>query len=345
MKLSMPIRFNGDPAQTAQRARDLESAGIDLLWAGEVYGFDSATLFGFLAGQTERVEFMSGIFPIYSRTPTLIAQTAATLDALSRGRFNLGLGTSGPQVIEGWHGVPFDRPVGRTKEVVEICRMVWKREPVAYEGKGYSFPLPEGQGTGLGKALKFMDRPLREDIPVWVASLGPKNVEMTAEVADGWQPLFFVPDKFRDVWGDSLDAGGAKRSGDLDTLKIIAGGTVAIGSEDQVREHREAGRATTSFYVGGMGARGKNFYNDLFGRYGWEAEAKEIQDLFLDGHRKEAAAKVPDEYLRLSSMCGDEGFVRERIEVYKQVGVTHLEVNPVGEDPLAVIEQIKAWAE
>jgi F420-dependent oxidoreductase-like protein len=336
--------FDGDPQRYAGHVRDLESAGVDVAWGGEIYGFDLATSLAYLAGQTERIELMSGIFPVYSRSPTLIAQTAATIDALSGGRFILGLGTSGPQVIEGWHGVPFVKPLARTREVVEVCRKVWSGERVELDGEAVQLPLPVDQGTGLGKALKFMGRPLRSDIPIFIASIGPRNVEMTAEVADGWQPIFFVPDKFRQVWGEPLDTGLARREESLGPLQIIAGGPVAFGSGDDeyVKAAREGARANTGFYVGGMGARDKNFYNDLFRRYGWQDEARTIQDLFLSGEREKAFAAVPDEYLDMACLCGDEGFVRERIELFGEVGVTHLNIQPVGENPLEVIERVKA---
>jgi len=345
MKLSTTIGFSGDPAKLAKRARDLESAGIDRLWGGEIYGFDLVSVLAYLAGQTERVELMTGILPVYSRSPALIAQTAATIDTLSQGRFVLGLGTSGPQVIEGWHGYPFDKPLARTRDTIEICRKVWSGERVTHQGKAFSLPLPEGEGTGLGKPLKLMNTPYRRDIPIVVASIGPRNVELTAELADGWQPIHFVPDRFQQVWGEALDAGRAKRSDELGELEIIAGGPVALGDGPHVAEAREAARANIAFYVGGMGAKSKNFYNDLFKRYGWEQEAEQIQDLFLSGKRAEATAAVPDEYLDLSMLCGDEGYVRERLEVYKEVGVTHLNVDPQGENPLEVIEKVKAWSE
>lgn len=345
MKLSTTIGFSGDPAALAGHARDLESAGVDLLWGGEIYGFDLTSTLAYLAGKTERVQLMTGIVPVYSRSPALIAQTAATIDALSGGRFILGLGTSGPQVIEGWHGVPFSKPMARTRDTIEICRKVWLGEKVTHDGKAFSLPLPEGEGTGLGKPLKFMNKVLRQDIPIVVASIGPKNVELTAELANGWQPIHFVPDRFQEVWGQSLEAGKAKRSADLPPLEIIAGGPVALGDGPIVTEAREGARAHTAFYVGGMGAKSKNFYNDLFKRYGWEEEAEKIQDLFLGGHRKEATAAVPDEYLDLATLCGPEGHVRERLEVYREVGVTYLNVDPQGDDKLGTIEKIKAWVE
>ncbi|MCP3856792.1 MAG: LLM class F420-dependent oxidoreductase [Actinomycetia bacterium] len=343
MKLSTTIGFNGDPDQLARQAQDFEAAGIDLLWGGEIYGFDLATSLGFLAGKTERVQLMSGIFPVYSRSPALTAMTAAGIDALSKGRFVLGLGTSGPQVIEGWHGYPFDKPLGRTRDVIEICRKVWSGDRVEHEGRSFSLPLPAEEGTGLGKPLKMMSRPYRPDIPVVIASIGPKNVEMTAELAEGWQPIHFVPDRFRQVWGESLDAGAAKRDPARGDLQIIAGGKVALGEGSHVDAIREEARGHIGFYVGGMGAKTKNFYNDLFKRYGWEEEAEKIQDLFLGGDRKGAFAAVPDEYLDLTVLSGDEGRVRERLEVYKEVGVTHFNIEPVGDDVLGTIEKVKAW--
>ncbi len=345
MKISTTIGFSGDPVRLTKQAQDLEAAGVDLLWGGEIYGFDLISTLAYLAGQTARVELMTGIVPVFSRSPALIAQTAATIDALSNGRFVLGLGTSGPQVIEGWHGVPFVKPLARTRDTIEICRRVWSGEKVTYEGKAFSLPLPEGEGSGLGKPLKFMNKLHRADIPVVVASIGPKNVELTAELANGWQPIHFVPDRFQKVWGEALSAGAARRSADLGPLEIIAGGPVAIGEGQVVSEAREAARAHIAFYVGGMGAKSKNFYNDLFKRYGWEEEAEKIQDLFLSGRREEATAAVPDEYLDLATLCGPEGHVRERLAVYKEVGVTYLNVDPQGDDKLGTIEKIKAWVE
>src|SRR4051794_31364936 len=345
MKLSTALGYTGDPKQAAARARDLERAGIDMIWVAELYSFDAVSILGYLAGQTERVELASGILPLYSRTPTLTAMTAAGLDAVSGGRFVLGLGASGPQVIEGWHGVPYTEPLQRTREIIDICRMVWKREKVEYHGKVYDFPLPPDQGTGLGKPLKIINHPVRENIPIWNASLGQKNVQMTAELADGWLPAFFHPDKAHEVWGDDLAAGNAKRSPDLGPLQVAAGGTVAICDESVATKIRDAARPMTALYVGGMGAKGKNFYNNVFRRYGYEQEAEKIQDLYLSGQKKEAEALVPDEYLDSVAMVGDEGRVRERIEAYRAAGVTRLTINPVGDDPLKLIEKVRAWAE
>ncbi len=341
MKLGMQIDYSGGFKESAARVAAYEKAGLDVAWVAEAYGFDGATFMGYLAATTERVTIASGILPIYTRTPTLLAMTAAGMDALTDGRFILGLGASGPQVIEGFHGVKYDAPLGRTREIIDICRKVWTRERVTYDGRYYHLPLPPEQGTGLGKPLKIIAKPVRERIPIWVASLGPKNVEMTAEVAEGWLPIFFLPERARDVWGADLDAGAAKRSADLGPLEIAAGGLVAIG--DDKAGVAEMMRPMAALYIGGMGAKGKNFYNDLMCRYGFEAEAAQIQELYLDGKKDEAAALVPEEFLRLVNLCGPEGFVKERLAAFAEAGVTVLNITPVGGDPLRTIETLKDW--
>src|SRR5579872_7166116 len=205
MKISTMLGYSGGFQQAARDVVDMEHAGLDLVWVAEAYGFDGPSMMGYLAALTEKVEIGAAILPIYTRTPTLIAMTAAGLDALSGGRFHLGLGASGPQVIEGFHGVPYTNPLGRTREIVEICRAVWAREaPLEHHGRYYTMPLPADQGTGLGKPLKIIAHPVRASIPVWSASLGEKNVELTAEVADGWIPILFIPERANDVWGSAL---------------------------------------------------------------------------------------------------------------------------------------------
>ena len=340
MRLSTQLNYAGDSAASAAQLKAMEAVGLDMVWVAEAYSFDAVSVMGYLAATTETVQIASGILPIYTRTPTLLAMTAASLDSLSNGRCVLGLGASGPQVIEGFHGVPYDRPLGRTREIIDICRQVWKRERVVHDGASYHIPLPEGQGTGLGKPLKLINHPLRADIPIYVASLGPKNVEMTAEVADGWMPLFYLPEQAGDVWGADLAAGAAKRSTDLKPLEVVAGSLLAIG--DGAEAVREFARPMIALYVGGMGAKGKNFYNDLVCRYGFEKEAEAIQDLYLDGKKDEAAAMVPDELLEKTTLCGPEGYVKERIAAFKESGTTVLNVTPVG-DAVKMIEQVKGW--
>src|ERR1700689_4512134 len=219
LQISTILDYSGGFKETARNVVEMEKAGLDLVWVAEVYGFDSPSLMGYLAALTDRVQIGSGIMNINSRTPSLIAMTAAGIDALSDGRFHLGLGASGPQVIEGFHGVPYTNPLGRTRKIVEICRDIWKRDaPLVHQAKNFTVPLPSDQGTGLGKALKMLTHPVRSDIPIWIASLGEKNVAMTAEVADGWLPLFFVPEKVKEVFGPSLDAGTARRDPNLGPL-------------------------------------------------------------------------------------------------------------------------------
>jgi F420-dependent oxidoreductase-like protein len=340
----MPLSYAGGFAESARQAAELEKVGLDTVWVAEAYGFDAPSFMGYLAAKTERVEIGAAILPIYTRTPTLIAMTAAGVDAMSGGRCVLGLGASGPQVIEGFHGVPYDRPLTRTREIIDVCRTVWAREaPLTHDGAAYHIPLPEGQGTGLGKALKIIGRPERSRIPIWVAALGEKNVAMTAEVADGWLPLFFVAEKAKDVFGPSLAAGAAKRDPGMEPLQIAAGGILAIGDESEVRPIRELGRSAAALYIGGMGAKGKNFYNALACRYGYEKEAAEIQDLYLSGKKAEAAALVPDELLEATSLCGPEGYIKERLAAFAEAGVTHVNVTPVGADPVAMIEKVRSW--
>jgi len=330
MKIATTLSYAGGFKQSARQVGEMEKAGLDLVWVAEAYGFDSPSLMGYLAALTDTVEIGSAILPIYTRTPTLLAMTAAGVDALSGGRFHLGLGASGPQVIEGWHGVAYDAPLGRTREIAEICRQVWAREaPLVHDGRHYHLPLPAGQGTGLGRALKIIAHPVRSRIPIWVASLGEKNVAMTAEVADGWLPILFIPEKAKDVWGAALAEGEAKRDPGIDPLMVCAGGLLAIGEGADVTGLRELARPMVALYVGGMGAKGRNFYNDLACRYGYEKEAAEIQDLYLSGKKDEAAALVPQEFLELTSLTGPRTWVAERIAAMREAGVTHLQVTPI----------------
>ena len=341
MRLSTGINYAGGIKEAVEKTVALEKAGVDMVFCAEAYGYDAVSLMGYLAAKTERVEIASGILPFYSRTPTLLAMSAAGIDFLSGGRCVLGIGASGPQVIEGFHGVPYDAPLARTREVIEICRKVWRREVLEHDGAKYTIPLPPEQGTGLGKALKMITKPVRDRIPIYVAALGPKNVELTAEVADGWIPTLFIPEKAKDVWGESLAKGGANRSGDLGPLEVVAGGAVAIG--DGLEHLRDHARPGIALYVGGMGARDRNFYNQLVRRYGFEDAAAEIQELYLAGKKEEAAAAIPQELIDSMSLIGPAGFVKERVQAYREAGVTVLSVNPMGPNPEKTIEQIKEW--
>src|SRR5579875_2132269 len=229
MRIGLGINYAGGFKEVAAEVADLERAGLDIVFVPEAYSFDAVSALGYLAASTERVELASGILQLYTRTPTLTAMTAAGLDYVSDGRFTLGLGASNPQVIEGFHGVKYDAPIGRTREVIEICRKVWKREVVTYDGKYYTLPLPADQGTGLGKALKLINHPVRDRIPVYLASLGDKNVEMTAEIAEGWLPFLYIPELAGKVWGESLARGMSNRDPELGPLQIVAGGALEFG--------------------------------------------------------------------------------------------------------------------
>ncbi|MEV5650754.1 LLM class F420-dependent oxidoreductase [Nocardia sp. NPDC052254] len=343
MRIGLGINYAGGFKEVAAEVADLEQAGLDIVFVPEAYSYDAVSGLGYLAAKTERVQLASGILQLYTRTPTLTAMTAAGLDYVSDGRYILGLGASGPQVIEGFHGVPYDAPIGRTREVVEICRKVWRRERLEYQGKYYTIPLPAERGTGLGKPLKLINHPVRDRIPVLLAALGPKNVQLAAELAEGWQPIFFLPEKAGDVWGEALAAGTAKRDPELGALDVYAGPALAIG--DNVEPLREFVKPHLALYIGGMGAKGKNFYHTLATKYGYGAEADRIQELYLAGRKEEAAKVVPDELVRDISLIGPAGFVAERVEAFREAGVTVLNVVPLAgtaAERVKLIEQLRA---
>jgi F420-dependent oxidoreductase-like protein len=341
----MSLNYSGRFTETVDELADYEKAGLDIVFVPEAYSFDAVSALGYVAAKTEHLQLASGIMQLYTRTPTLTAMTAAGLDYVSNGRFNLGIGVSGPQVIEGWHGVPYDAPVARTRETIEICRAVWRRERLVYDGKHYQIPLPSGQGTGLGKPLKIINHPVRDRIPIFVAAVGPKNTEMAAQLAEGWQPIFYFPEKAAGIWGASLAAGLAKRDPALGELDVIAQASLAIG--DDVADLLDFGRPVMALYVGGMGARGQNFYTKLASDYGFPDEAIAIQDAYLDGRKDEAAALVPRALLEGISLVGTRSQVADRIAAYREAGVTTLNVQPIAKthaERVALIEQIKDLA-
>jgi F420-dependent oxidoreductase-like protein len=341
MRIGMGLNYAGGFAETVAELADYEKAGLDIVFVPEAYSYDAVSQLGYLAAKTERLQLASGILQIYSRTPTLTAMTAAGLDYVSGGRFVLGIGASGPQVIEGWHGVPYDAPIGRTREIIEICRSVWRRDRLEHDGRYYQVPLPAGQGTGLGKPLKLLTHPQRDRIPIYIASMGDRSVELTAEVAEGWLPIFFVPEKADTVWGAALRRGFEKRSPELGPLEIAAGGALAIG--EGLEGLRDLSRSQLALYIGGMGARDKNFYNDLVRLYGYEREAAEIQDLYLGGKKREAEALVPAALLESLALIGPAGYVKDRIAAFKAAGVTLLDVQPIGQHPVKDVEMVKSW--
>lgn len=340
----MIIDYAGGFAETVELIQEYERNGLQLVAIPEAYSFDAVSQLGFIAAKTENVELMSAILQVYTRTPSLTAMTAAGLDFVSGGRFILGLGVSGPQVIEGFHGVKYDAQLGRTREVIEICRQVWTREPLEFRGKQYTIPLTKDDGgSGLGKPLKIINKPVRSRIPISIAALGPKSVTQVAELAEGWQPLFFHPGKARDVWGASLDEGFAKRDPALGELDIQLQIAFFIG--EPTPDVIAAVRNQLALYVGGMGARDKNFYNQLACSYGYETEAKEIQDLYLSGRKAEAAAAVPDDLVDAITLIGDEDAIRRQVQALWDGGVRTLLLNPLAAEADDRVRQLSRLSE
>src|SRR5919206_1877592 len=328
MRLGLHVGYWGlglSSQQQLELVREAESLGFDSVWAAEAYGSDTATVLAWLASQTEKIRIGSAIFQIPGRSPAMTAMTAATLDNISDGRMILGLGTSGPQVAEGWHGQRFAKPLERTREYVAIVRMALARERVEFEGKQYRLPLPDGPG----KALKLTIAPVQERIPIYIAAIGPKNTQLTGEIADGWIPTFFSPEHVGEL--RKLLEEGAARAGNgkqIDDSFDIAP-TVNLCVDDDVEKARDAMRPVLALYVGGMGSRKQNFYNNLVQRYGFEDAAKEVQDLYLEGKKDEAAAALPGELIDKVSLCGPKDRIKERLELYREAGVGTLMVTPM----------------
>ncbi|HET6152605.1 MAG TPA: LLM class F420-dependent oxidoreductase [Marmoricola sp.] len=331
MRLGMIVDYGGGFEETADLLVDYEAAGLQLAAVAEAYSFDAVSQLGYLAAKTKTVEIASAILQVYSRTPALMAMTAAGLDFVSGGRFTLGIGASGPQVVEGFHGLPYDAPLGRTRETIEICRQVWRREPLVHAGKSYTIPLPPDQGTGLGKPLKLINHPVRSRIPISVAALGPANVALVAELAESWQPLFFHAGHYREAWGEALDRGFAKRDPELGGLDIMLQVSFAVGEADPAELAKV--RNQLALYIGGMGSADKNFYNQLAQRYGYVSEAAEIQRLYLSGQKAEAATVVPDDLVRAVSLIGTEDEIAVQLTEFEAAGVTTLLLNPLAAEP------------
>jgi F420-dependent oxidoreductase-like protein len=305
-----------NPLELIELAREAERVGYDSAWAAEAWGTDAVSVLAWLAATTSTIKIGSAILQIPARTPANTAMTAATLDLMSGGRFLLGLGTSGPQVVEGWHGEPWGKPLGRTREYVELVRAALRRETIEFDGEHYTVPYRGNGATGLGKPLKLMARPLRADVPIYLASLRRRSVALAAEIADGWLPIFFSPERARDVFPIPFERD------DLD----IAPAVPAILSDD-VESARDALKGYYALYVGGMGARGKNFYNELACEYGYEEAAAKIQDLYLEGRHRDAAAAVPDELVDELALVGPKERIAERLEAWKESGATTLLVS------------------
>lgn len=317
------------PLEPIALAQEAERLGYDSAWAAEAWGTDCVTVLSWLGATTERIKLGSAIMQIPGRTPTNTAMTAATLDLLSGGRFLLGLGTSGPQVVEGWHGQPWGKPLGKTREYVEIVRAALRREVVEHHGEHYDIPLTGG--TGLGKPLKLMARPLRAEIPIYLAAIGPKAVAQAFEIADGWLPIFWSPEKARAAFGDVIQS--ARPGFD------IAPNAPAILIDD-VEAGREFLKPYYALYIGGMGARGKNFYNELACRYGFEEAARRVQELYLAGHKRDAAAAIPDAFVDEVALVGPKERLAERVAAWKESGATTLLVSTQQPEALRALAEI-----
>jgi F420-dependent oxidoreductase-like protein len=305
-----------NPTELIALAQEAERLGYDSAWAAEAWGTDAVTVLSWLAATTTRIKIGSAILQMPARTPASTAMTAATLDLMSGGRFLLGLGTSGPQVVEGWHGEPWGKPLAKTREYVDLVRAALRREALEHDGEHYQIPYRGPGATGLGKPLKLMLRPLRADVPIYLASLRPKSVDLAAEIADGWLPVFFSPERARETFPIPFGRDG------LD----IAACAPAVVSDD-VASAREALKPYYALYIGGMGARGTNFYNELARTYGFEAEAEEIQTLFLDGKQRDAAAAVPDALVDELALVGPPERIADRLAAWRESGATTLLVS------------------
>jgi F420-dependent oxidoreductase-like protein len=318
--------------------QEAERLGYDSVWAAEAYGSDAATVLGWIAGQTERIKIGSAIFQMPGRSAAMTAMTAATLDQLSGGRMLLGIGSSGPQVAEGWHGQRFGRQLQRTREYVAVVRKALNRERVEFHGETMELPLPDGPG----KALKLTIAPVQDRIPIYLAAIGPKNTQLAGEIADGWIPIFFSPEHVGEL-RPLLEEGAARSGRTLDGFDIAP--TVNVAIDDDLDRARDLMRPVIALYVGGMGSRKQNFYNALASRYGFEEAARTVQDLYLDGRRDEAAAAVPDALVDTVTLCGPADRVRERLEVYRDAGVGTLGVTPMAMAKGDRIEQLRQIAE
>lgn len=341
MRLGLNLGYQtawSTPADHLAMAQEADRLGYAVVWAAEAYGSDTVSTLGWLAGQTQRIDLGAAVLQIPARTPAMTAMTAATLDALSGGRFRLGLGVSGPQVSEGWHGVKFAKPLARTREYVDIVKMAIARQPVSYQGEHYQLPLP----GGAGKALKLGFRPPREAVPIYLAAVGPKNLELAGEIADGWLGIFFAPDAAGEAL-QHIERGRSKHGLGLTGFDVAPTAPVSIG--DDLASCADVIRPYAALYIGGMGSRETNFYNQIAVRMGYADEAARIQDLYLSGQKAEAAAAVPQDFIERTSLIGNKIQIKERIRQYAAAGVGTLSVSPYVGDLKSGIDTLRLVAE
>ena len=327
MKLALNLGYlTRDRLPDMELVIEAERLGYDSVWVAESWGSDAVTVLSWIGARTSTIKLGSGILQMPARTPAMTAMTAATLDRLSGGRLLLGLGLSGPQVVEGWHGELYGKPLGTTREYVSIVRDILRREgPLTHRGSHYEIPLTGERSTGLGKPLKLMTHPLRSDVPIYLAAIGPQNVALAAEIADGWLPVFYSPERADEVFGPSLTAGFAKATDPAKSFDIAPSLTAIVS--DDVEAARNKLRPQAALYVGGMGAKGRNFYNDLAARYGYAEAAERVQELYLAGDKMAALHAVPDQLLDEVNLVGTLDMVRDRLEVWRSANVTTLLVS------------------
>jgi F420-dependent oxidoreductase-like protein len=324
--------------QQLELVREAERLGYDSAWVAEAYGSDAATVLAWLAAQTSTIQLGSAVFQLPARSPAMTAMTAATLDQLSGGRFRLGLGLSGPQVAEGWHGQRFARPLARTRDYVTVVRMALERRRVAYQGPTLELPLPDGPG----KALKLTITPAQQRLPIYLGAMGPGNLALAGELADGWLGFMFSPEHaggFR----DHLASGAARAGRGLDGFDVAP--NVQVHISDDLDAARDAMRPFLALYIGGMGSRERNFYSEQAGRYGFEQAAAQVQEHYLAGRRQEAGAALPDELIDLITLCGPAARVRERLAAHREAGVGTLIAAPTAGSPADRLHQLRQLAE
>jgi F420-dependent oxidoreductase-like protein len=341
MRFGLSLGYSGSRlAIDIELIKEADRLGFHSVWCAESYGSDAVTPLAWIAAQTQQIKLGTGVMQLAARTPPMAATTATTLDQLSGGRFLLGLGVSGPQVIEGWHGVPFGKPLARTREYVDIVRRIWAREqPLEYQGAYYQIPYRGPGASGLGKPLKSIL--YGRQIPIYLASIGPKSIELAAEIADGWAPIWYSPYR-TEVYRDALAAGFRKAGGGKGRHNFDIAPTVLTVVGDDVNACRNAIKPFVALYVGGMGARGKNFYNDLVRRYGFEAMAEEVQNLYLSGKKAEAAAAVPDAFVDEVALVGPKERVRDRLAAWRDSGVTTLVCGTIQIEAVRMLAEIGA---
>jgi F420-dependent oxidoreductase-like protein len=341
MKLGLSLGYQtawSTPAHHLALAQEADRLGFSVVWAAEAYGSDAPTILSWIAGQTSRIDVGTAIMQIPARTPTMTAMTAATIDAFSGGRFRLGLGVSGPQVSEGWHGVRFDKPLARTREYVSIVRAALARETVAFDGEFYRLPLPDGPG----KALKLGFHPPRPDIPIYLAAVGPKNLELAGEIADGWLAVFFSPEHAEEHLA-AVARGRAAAGKTMDGFDVVPSVPVVVG--DDVAMCAELVRWYAALYLGGMGSREKNFYNQLATRMGYGDAAREVQDLYLAKRQRDAAAAVPLEFIDATALLGPVDRIADKLKNYAAAGVTTLSLSLFAADAESAVTTLRTVAD